>query len=347
MNSSRSLCKNRRIAGVLPLLSALFFAPRAVWAQEVASEGEAAIEVEPLLPAEGLFRPETWVSLGERLLTNVVDYVPRLVAALILLVLFLIMSRVAARIVSGVLRRTQADPALVGILSKICFYSIFLIGAIMSIAQAGIAVAPLLASVSVIGLAAGLAAQDSLSNLVAGLTILWDRPFRLNDRVTLADTYGEVTDISVRTTTVRTPGHLELIVPNKDVIDGVIINHSRTADLRLDVPLGIGYGESIDDAREALLQAARKSDYVDHERQGQVVVKGLGDSSVDLELRAWLRDPVDEMQARFDLVERAKKALDAAGIEIPFPQRVLHLETPPETPIPIRSLSEEGLEATA
>jgi small conductance mechanosensitive channel len=197
----------------------------------------------------------------------------------------------------------------------------------MAVSQAGITVGPLLASVGVLGLAVGLAAQDTLSNLVAGFTILWDRPFRTGDRVTIAETYGEITNISIRTTTVRTPAHRELIIPNKEVIDTVIVNHSRTPQLRLSIPVGIGYAEDTNQARKALIAAARDSEYCDLDQEPAVVVTELADSSVNLELRVWLRDPRSERPAFFDLVERAKRSLDEAGIEIPFPQRVLHMHS--------------------
>ena len=320
-------------------LTGLAASVSAVSAQAQESE-DSTLTVEPLLPEEGLLRSETWTALGQQLLANVVDYAPRVVAALVVFAVFLVLSRVAARLVKGVLGRTASDPALGGILSRVAFYTLLVLGLVMAIAQAGIAIGPLLAGASVFGLAVGLAAQDSLGNLVAGLTILWDRPFRLGDRVTVGDTYGEVTSISIRTTTVRTPGHRELIIPNRDVIDGVIINHSRTSELRLDVPVGIGYAEDIDRARKVLLAAADESDFVDPERGSDVVVTALGDSSVDLQLRTWLADPATERPALHELTEKAKKALDEADIEIPFPQRVLHLESTSSEPIAIHQISE-------
>ncbi|REJ73805.1 MAG: mechanosensitive ion channel family protein [Acidobacteria bacterium] len=339
-----------RVAATCGLLLALL-APDAVAAQPQAAEtlaaegAEAAPEVEPILPEEGLLRPETWVSLFDQLLAKTVDYAPRLFAALIVFLVFWILSGVARRLIRTVVGRTKASPALVNILSRLARYTILILGGIMAISQAGFAVGPLLASVSVLGLAVGLAAQDSLSNLVAGLTILWDRPFSLGDRVTLDDTYGEVTDISIRTTTVRTPSHRELIIPNQEVITNTIINHSRTTDLRLDIALGIGYGEDFDEARRVLIEAAEGSDHTDPERPVKVVMTELADSSVNLELRVWIKDPHKEKPAGFDLLERAKKALDGAGIEIPFPQRVLHLESSPAEPLPLHVVRAERFEA--
>lgn len=299
--------------------------------QDGSSEAEGsetqAPDIEPLLPQEGLLRSETWVELGRRTLENTVDYLPRMVGALIVLAAFYLLSRIGARLMRGLLKRTSSDPALVEIVTKIVRYGVLVLGAIMAISQAGIAVGPLLASVSVLGLAVGLAAQDGLSNLVAGLTILWDRPFKIGDRVSVADTYGEVASISIRTTIIRTLEQRELIIPNSEVIDGVIVNHSRTPDLRLSIPIGIGYGEDPREAREALLAVAADHPQVDQERESTVVVTELADSSVNLELRVWLKDPKTERPTLFDLLEQSKLALDEAGIEIPFPQRVLHLET--------------------
>ncbi|MDX1383522.1 MAG: mechanosensitive ion channel [Thermoanaerobaculia bacterium] len=313
------------VAGLLTLLVAT-----AGWAQpglpsaSDAGGSDSAPEIEPLLPEEGLFRAETWTRLGERLLTNTVDYLPRLLAAAMVLVLFVVLAKVASGIVVRALRRTKADPALPSIVGRLLQVAVVVLGLIMAAAQAGIAVGSLLAGVGVVGLAVGLAAQDSLSNVVAGLTILWDRPFRTGDRVTIAGEYGEIQEVGLRTTRIRTVDERDAILPNKDVIDEKIINHTRDPVLRLDIPLGISYDSDIAQAREVLLGAVQDHELLADSPRPAVVVTGLGDSSVDLELRVFLRDPNQERTATWQLLEVAKNALDDAGIVIPFPQRTLH-----------------------
>lgn len=306
----------------------------AAWSQEAASQeaaSQAAAEPQeraalgPLLPEEGLLETETWISLARRLLENLVDWIPRLFAAILVLVFFFVLSRVAARLMIGILRRTKADKALEQIFGALLKYVILGLGFIMAASQAGLQVGSLLAGVGVAGLAVGLAAQDSLSNLVAGLTILWDRPFRIGDNVTIADTFGTVQEIGLRTTRVRTVQRLDMLVPNRQVIENAIVNHTRTPELRLDIPLGIAYHEDSREARKVLLAAVEQSDRITSSPAPEVMMTELADSSVNLELRVFLRDPRQERRAFCELLELSKIALDEAGIEIPFPQRTLHL----------------------
>lgn len=307
---------------VVPLVAQVAPSP-AEQATDQAAEATKP-EIDPLLPEEGLLRPKTWKLLGERLLTNTVDYLPKFFSGVLVLVIFLVLARILSGLTARALRRTKADPALPRISARLIRVAVIVIGVIMAAAQAGIAVGSLLASVGVIGLAVGLAAQDSLSNIVAGLTILWDRPFRTGDRVTIAGEYGEIRDVGLRTTRIRTVDARDAILPNKDVIEHKIINHTRDQELRLDVPIGISYESDIGAARKALIEAVEGHELLADEPEPEVVVVGLGDSSVDLQLRVYLRDPRKERAATWQMLEIGKLALDAAGIVIPFPQRTLH-----------------------
>lgn len=280
---------------------------------------------QPLLPEEGLSDLETWERLGRSLLDSAVDFAPQLLAALVLFLVFYIASRIVAGLTKRALSRTRAEPAARQVVTKLASTVVLIIGMLVAASQAGVAVGSMIASVGVVGLAIGLAAQDSLSNVVAGLTILWDRPFRVGDYVTVADEYGRVTDVGLRTTTIETVRKVEAILPNSDVINSKIINHTRTPDLRVDLSIGIGYGEDVTRARSVLIEALEQSEYTASEPGPSVVLRELGDSAVVLAARVWLNDPSVERRATWDLLERAKAALDQAGIEIPFPQRTLHM----------------------
>jgi len=279
----------------------------------------------PILPTEGLLELGTWEALGRRLLTRVVDALPALVAAVVVLFVFLVLARITTQILTAFLSRTRADPALVHIAERLTRSVIVVFGVIMAASQAGLAVGSLLAGVGVVGLAVGLAAQDTLASVVAGLTILWDRPFRLGDTVTIAETYGVVTEIGIRTTRLRTPDHRDVLLPNKQVIEDKIINHTLHPLLRLDIPIGIAYHQDSRQAREVLLAAVDGHPRLDPERGAEVVLVELADSAVVLHLRAWLADPSAERAAWVELLELAKVTLDEAGIQIPFPQRTVHL----------------------
>lgn len=280
---------------------------------------------EQVLFTREMFDPESWPDLGWRFLARVVDWLPSLFAALFVLVVFFVLHRVVAGILRRLMARTRADPAAQDIAARLSKYVILGLGLVMAASQLGINVGSLLAGVGILGLAVGLAAQDSLSNLVAGLTILWDRPFRIGDHVTVSGTFGKVQEITLRTTRIRTVEQLDAILPNKEIINQEIINHTLNPMMRLGIPIGIGYGEDTRAARKVLLAAVQGHELLLEKPEPKVVVKELAESSVNLELRVWLRDPYTEREATFEMIELAKIALDEAGIEIPFPQRTLHL----------------------
>lgn len=279
---------------------------------------------EPLFTSE-ILEPESWPGIWQRLLERFLLWLPSLLAALVVLVAFFVLNRVVAGVLRRVMGRTRADPAAQAIALRLTRYTILSLGLVMAVSQLGIDVASLLAGVGILGIAVGLAAQDSLSNLVAGITILWDRPFRIGDNVTVSGTFGAVQEIGLRTTRIRTVDQLDAILPNKEIINQEIINHTLNPMMRLAVPLGIAYHEDSRHARRVLLEAIRGHELLLEKPAPEVVVVALADSSVNLELRVWLRDPYTERRATVEMVELAKIALDEAGIEIPFPQRTLHL----------------------
>lgn len=279
----------------------------------------------PPLANDEILDPRTWGRVMSRLLDRAVDYLPSFLAALVILVVFLVLARVVSQLVKSVLTRSGADPALIQLGTRLLRSVVIVFGVIMAASQAGLAVASLLAGIGVVGLAVGLAAQDTLGNLVARLTILWDRPFRIGDTVTIADSYGRVREIGLRATRIRTVDSRDVLIPNKQVIENPIINHTLFPDLHLDIPLGIAYHEDSRHARTVLLAAVEGHPQVLAEPPPVVVMTALADSAVELQLRVWLADPSKERAAFCDLLEVAKIALDEAGIEIPFPQRTLHL----------------------
>jgi len=299
-----------------------------------AAEGAAAeppAEAEPERPTSSLpdfegdpRSGEAWRDYGEALGVTFVEFIPNLLRALLVLLAFWVLYRVLTGLFHGLVRRTRADPSIVGIGVRLTKYVLIAFGLVMAISQLGFEVGSVLAGISILGLALGLAAQESLSNVIAGLTLLWDRPFRVGDNVTIAGTFGQVKEIGLRTTRILTQERLDAILPNKEIINQEIINHTLNPQLRLPVRVLIAYKEDTREARRVLLRAVEGHRLILDEPAPSMVVLALGESGVDLELRVWLRDPHAEREALFELTEAAKIALDEAGIEIPFPQRTLH-----------------------
>lgn len=297
-------------------------------AEETAKEAKAkpgAIKkAEELIEADPL-DVKAWKQLGEGVRDKAVDLFPNLLVALLVLLVFFAFYLVAAALLRRVLGRSKADPALQFVILRLMRYVVLGLALITAASQLGLQVTTLLAGVSVLGLAVGLAAQETLANLIAGFTILWDRPFRTGDRVTIAETYGTVLHVGLRSTKIRTLAQNDAILPNKDVINHMIINHTQHPQLRLSVPLGIAYKEDTREARKVLLAAVEGHPMLAEEPKPDLVVTALADSSVNLELRVWIKEAHKERDVLWAMIEVSKIALDEAGIEIPFPQRTLHL----------------------
>lgn len=252
---------------------------------------------------------------------------PKLAAATLVFLAFLVLLRVVQPALRAVLRRANFAPALIHLLvDGVVRGAVLVIGLVMAASQLGINIAAALAGLGVLGIAVGFAAQETIANMIAGFLIFWDRPFKVGDWVTTQDRYGEVRDITLRTTRIRTLDNTYVVIPNKQVIGELLINHSMYGETRVNIPVGIAYKESIADARRVMLEAVAGIEGVLREPAPSVVAAGLGDSSVDLMVRVWIAQAVDEVPVRFRVVEACKVALDKAGIEIPFPHLQLFVD---------------------
>lgn len=195
---------------------------------------------------------------------------------------------------------------------------------IAALGQLGIQTASFVAIVGAAGLAIGLALQGSLANFAAGVLILIFRPFKVGDFVEVAGVSGAVQNIQIFTTELHTPDNKKVIVPNGGVISGNITNYSANNTRRVDLVFGIGYSEDIDVAKTLLQTVLAAEPKVLQDPAPTIGVVELADSSVNLVCRPWV-NTADYWDVYFNVTEAVKKALDAGGISIPFPQRDLHL----------------------
>lgn len=196
---------------------------------------------------------------------------------------------------------------------------IFIVVVITAAGQLGFNLTAPLAGLGIAGIAIGLAAQDSLSNIIAGFLIFFDKPFKVRDYVTLGEHYGRVEQITMRSTRIRTPDNTYVVIPNKKIIDEVLVDHSTNGEIRLVIPVEIEYGASIQNAREAILAEFGKIDGILKKPEADVVVESLADSGVLLHARFWITNASEERGFHFAGGEAVKTALDAAGIAIAYP----------------------------
>lgn len=263
----------------------------------------------------------------EQLQRMAMDFIPKAIAAVLVILIFWLIVKVTTPTLRAVLRRARFADALVKLLvDNVYKFTVLAIGLVMAASQLGIDVAAALAGIGVAGLAVGFAAQDSLANTIAGFLIFWDKPFQVGQFITTEDKYGKVTNITMRTTRIRTPDNVYVVIPNREIIENVLVNHSMYGETRVNVPISIAYKESISRAREVLLTAARNTVGVSADHPPDVVVQECGDSSVNLLVRVWVAEAADERPIFFSTLENCKVALDEAAIEIPFPHLQLFVE---------------------
>jgi small conductance mechanosensitive channel len=280
--------------------------------------------------------PRSLADIGRHVAERVVEHAPGILGGLALLALFWLLAGLAARLLRRVFTRADSDPALANLAVPLVRLSILLLGFLAAIEQMGVNVGSLVAGVGVVGLAIGLAAQETLANLVGGFVLLWDRPFRLGDSVTIGGFSGAVTEIGLRSTRLRTLDQREVTIPNKDVAQQKVVNHSRYPRIRIDAPFFVGYRESVPRVRELVLAAIVGNADVLGDPPPQVVVIALADWAIALELRLWVANPAGESATLFRFLELVQATLAQAGIETPFPQR------PTPAPEP-RAAREEGV----
>ncbi|MEZ5352700.1 MAG: mechanosensitive ion channel family protein [Bryobacteraceae bacterium] len=262
----------------------------------------------------------------QALLTAILAWLPNLITALLIFIAFRVAIHLLSPHLERAFQRMQLEAAITGMMLSLFRTVMLVLAVVMSLGQLGVDVAAALAGIGVLGLSIGFAAQDSLSNVIAGFLILMDKPFTTNDWITVGDQKGRVVEISMRTTRLRTRSNTYVIIPNKTLLDQVLVNHSRHGATRIEVPVGIAYKESISNARAVLLAAVAKLPDVLTEPAARVDVLSLDDSAVSLEVEVWIANAEDEEDISAAVVEVCKLALDEAGIQIPFPHLQLFVD---------------------
>ncbi len=254
------------------------------------------------------------------------SFVPNVISAFVVVLIVITFYLITARIFEAALRKTTMQDSLVKITVRSLYRGlVIIVGLILVLGQLGINVTAAIAGVGVLGLAVGFAAQQTLANIFSGFGIFVDKLYTAGDWVRIDDNYGEVVHISLRTTKIRTLDNTFISVPNSLVTSSPITNYSEEGLLRITARVNIGYKESIDKARTALLKTVSDIKGVKKKPVPMVVVDKLGDSGVELLVRIWVDEPGFEQKYYFLLTEACKQALDKAKISIPFPQRDIHI----------------------
>jgi len=219
--------------------------------------------------------------------------------------------------------KAKIDNTLVEFLDSVIYFALFVVVVLASLNALGINTTSFLAIFGAAGLAVGLALKDSLANIGAAVLIIIFRPFQVGDFVDAAGASGTVQDINLFSTIIITGDNKTIIVPNSSVIGGNITNYSNKPLRRVSHVFGIGYGDDLKLAKETLIQIMEADERVLKDPAPFVAVGELGQSSVNLVFRAWVKTE-EYWDVHFDMLERVKLAFDEKGISIPYPQMDIH-----------------------
>ncbi|MBW2642026.1 MAG: mechanosensitive ion channel family protein [Deltaproteobacteria bacterium] len=224
--------------------------------------------------------------------------------------------------------KTKVDNIIFDLLSKFSGAAIYATAAILALDILGINVMPFVAGAGVAGIAIGFAAKDTLSNLIAGVLLIVDRPFEIGDRIEVwsapagSATWGDVVDIGLRATKIKTTDNIVIIIPNNEIMKRDIVNYTITSTkIRVRINIGVAYDADIEKAKDLINSVAGTLPWVSKEPPPKVVVRNFGESSVDLQLRVWIDNARKRMDTISSITDKVKETFDKHGIEIPYPKR--------------------------
>lgn len=260
----------------------------------------------------------------EMLTQYATEYSVKLIGAILVLIIGKWLAGKISKLVTKMLGKNKVDITLTKFLHSILYYTLMVVVVIAAAGQLGINTTSFLTIVGAAGLAIGLALKDSLSNFASGVMLILFRPFTIGDFVTVGGVTGNVVNIALFNTTLNTGDNQKIIVPNSSITSNVITNVTANDTRRVDLVIGIGYGDNIKKAKEVLSRIIKEDERILESPAAKVAVSELADSSVNFVVRPWVKTG-DYWNVYFDLTEKIKLTFDEEGISIPYPQQDVHL----------------------
>lgn len=254
----------------------------------------------------------------------------------LLLLTFFILAGIFARraLNRRVFKRIKIDPGTSYTLSRITQYTIITIGVLVSFNFVGINLSSLTVIFGLLSVGIGFGLQNITANFISGLIILFERPISVGDRVVVSDIEGDVTEINIRATMVRTVNNIFIIVPNSEFVSKNVINYSHgDPSYRLDIGVGVSYKSDLDTVLKALEEVAENNKSVMQNPDPEVHLIEFGESSWNMELRVWIPDVKHYPRIRNELNQSIVRTFQKYDVEIPFPQRDLHMRSSIKLPI--------------
>lgn len=248
----------------------------------------------------------------------------QVIFALIILFVGLWAAKKIKAILVNIMTKKEIDPTLVGFLANLAYAAIIVFVVIAAISKLGVNTTSFAAVVAAAGLAIGLALQGSLSNFASGVLIIIFKPFKAGDFIVAGGETGVVVEVGMLATEMKTGDNIKIILPNSAAMGGAIKNFSAHPTRRVDMTIGVGYGDNLSKAKEVIEEVIAADERVLKDPAPVVAVANLGDSSVDFVVRPWV-NAADYWGFKFDFTKAIKERLDEEGISIPFPQRDIHV----------------------
>jgi small conductance mechanosensitive channel len=262
------------------------------------------------------------------LMTFVTEFGLRIVGGVVLLVVGVWIAKRVRVLARTQLGRANVDATLVPFVANLLYSGLLAFVLIAVVGVLGVPIAQFVVVLGAAGLAIGLALQGTLSNFAAGVMLLLFRPFSVGNWVEIGGTAGSVQEISIFSTILHTGDNIRVVVPNSQVYGQTIRNYSANPTRRIDLVIGVGYDDDLQVAKDTMLRVLTADDRVLEDPAPNVQVAELGDSSVDFIVRPWCAS-TDYWALRWDLLRALKEELEAAGCNIPYPQRDIHLHQVP------------------
>ncbi|KPL02722.1 MAG: mechanosensitive ion channel protein MscS [candidate division Zixibacteria bacterium SM23_73_2] len=252
-----------------------------------------------------------------------------IIMVLVILLVFYLISRGIRRLITNrIFPKYKLDMGIQLAISRIVHYMIIGLGIIMGVQLIGLNLTSLAVVFGLLSVGIGFGLQNIAANFISGLIILFERPIQIGDRITVGDILGDVENISLRATHIRTVDNVTIIVPNSEFISSQVINWShRDPKIRLHVPVGVAYGSDVPLVIRSLLEVARSHSQVLESPAPRVWFTDFGNSSLNFELLAWIVDPKKKPDVISDLNIKIDEIFRKHEVTIPFPQRDLHLRS--------------------
>lgn len=263
-------------------------------------------------------------NLSQQLYDVALEYGPKLVGAIITLIVGLWVISVIRGVIKRTMEKREVDPSLRGFINSLAGIALKLLLWISVIGMVGVEMTSFIAILGAAGLAVGMALTGTLQNFAGGVMLLIFKPFKVGDFIEAQGHAGIVSEIQIFNTILKTPDNKTIIIPNAGLSNSSMTNFSAEPRRRVDFVFGIGYGDDVDKAKEVLQKLIKEDKRILEDPAPFIAVSELADSSVNLVVRVWA-EAADYWGIYFDLTEKVYKTFSKEGLNIPFPQMDVHV----------------------